>query len=333
MRTAYIIGAGASTDFGLPAGPALQRLIADFVNPDLAEGHDYNQELERIADQLEARGLSYSDQYELCSWFSRVLPLANSIDSFLETQSRPGDAVSFLGKYAITTLISQAERASPLFVERRNKIDFSSIGKTWLGRLWPKINRGGSANIVEKGLRDTSFITFNYDRCIEAFLFHAFKDYYKLSREGAVEFVNNVKIHHVYGSLGDPFGGVDLEFGADLFCPARIDASNKIKTYSEELREDKLKELADILIQSDRIIFIGFSFLPINQMLLKSAIDLNGEILQLKQVTGTAFKMSHHDTQRAAQWCDFTFRRGNPGANLQQVSGADFFDQNTLLFS
>ena len=158
MKTLFVAGAGASADFDLPVGASLQRDISKFVNPRVNTSDRGNIELERISSLIEDRGVPYQQQFELFEWMSRTLPLASSIDSFLEKQSVGGDAISFLGKYAIASLVSSSEKKSPLFVERRAHPNFEKLYDSWLGRLFPLINKGGAANIDEKGLDEFAFL-------------------------------------------------------------------------------------------------------------------------------------------------------------------------------
>lgn len=328
MRTVFVIGAGASKEFGFPVGPGLQDLIRRRISPE-SHPNKESRELELLYGPLSDRGLSYGEQYDLFRWFGRTLPLANSIDSFLEDQSEPNDPISFLGKYFIAKLIAEAERSSPLYIKRNDFPDFGLLSKTWLGKFWAKLNRGGAARITEKSFDDIAFVTFNYDRCIEQFLSLACQSYYRMDRRTAADFVRAVTIHHVYGSLGDPFqGGDGLLFGEgehphEVFYP-----SERIMTYSERVGSDHLSNIATSMNSAEQIVFLGFSYAPINQRLLDRADQSDS----LRSVLGTSYQMSQADHERATQWCDRTFRRGNSGAQLQNVTAAEFFEQNALLF-
>lgn len=331
MKTLFVVGAGASSDFGLPVGSALQSQIAAFLKPDRS-AEDFGRDIEFAVSELARRGLGYNDLFSTLEWMSQTLPLARSIDSFLETQSQDGDAISFLGKYAIATLIAKGEAGSKLHIANKNhKPDFQRLSRSWLGQLWPLINKGGAARVDEKGLSKFAFLTFNYDRCIEKFLYHAFHHFYRLPSPQAIDFVDSVSIHHVFGSLGDglrangglPFGYVDL-------VEQRLVSARNIKTYSEQLQEHDLNKIRRMFEWSDRIIFIGFSFSPINTNMLESSYVNNGE---MKQVYGTAFEMSDFDRSLAEDWCNRVFKRSLSNVSLDNLKGSDFFQSHQLLFS
>jgi hypothetical protein len=59
----------------------------------------------------------------------------------------------------------------------------------------------------EEGLRDRLanlvLIIFNYDRCIEHYLFHSLVNYHEMSREQAAELMAGVRIYHPYGKVGN----------------------------------------------------------------------------------------------------------------------------------
>jgi hypothetical protein len=331
MRTLFVIGAGASADFGLPVGSQLMAQIRALFDLHTTSDNSLGYEIDRIAQPWQDAGVPHQRQFAILDWMCRTLPLANSIDDFLEKHSQLGDGLSFIGKYAIATLISKAESESPLYHRMGYSPDFESLSETWLGRLFPLINRGGAANIDEKGLDHVSFLTFNYDRCIEQFLFFAFREFYRISDDEAVNLVESVDIHHAYGQLGHFRGrSGELAFGQSHFGPSRINAISSIKTYSEQLEDLDRNRVQEMINRADRIVFVGFGFLPINQKLLFPEIP---DVISLKQVLGTSLGLSPSDKKRAEEWCNSAFRRGHPGAELDPVRGGEFFSQNRLLFT
>lgn len=56
---------------------------------------------------------------------------------------------------------------------------------------------------LEDIFRNISFIFFNYDRCIEFYLWIALQDYFNITSQEAAKLVQTkLKIIHPYGSLG-----------------------------------------------------------------------------------------------------------------------------------
>lgn len=330
MKTLFVVGAGASADFGLPVGSALQRQIVKFLRPD-KHSENFGRDLEFVMNEIQARGLRYENLFATLEWMSDNLPMARSIDSFLETQGNDGDAISFLGKYAIATLISRGEAASPLFLPRKDsKPNFDAIVETWLGQLWLLINKGGAAKVDEKGLDDYAFLTFNYDRCIELFLYRTFSSFFRMSHHTAQEFVERVSIRHVYGSLGDALGDSrGLPFGYTELAEERVESVGNIKTYSEQLADEEVQKIGAMFDWAEAIVFVGFSFAPMNTKLLQASFRGDES---LRKIYGTSYQMSQFDKRSAESWCGRVFRNGFDAPHLEDQTGAEFFRQHQLLF-
>ena len=148
MKTTFVVGAGASADFGFPVGAALQSEIAEYLKPRRMVRSGAISHLGSIEGELAKRGLSGFDLTSRCEWFANTLPLSDSIDRFLEDQSSHDDWISFLGKYSIAKIIGERERAS--YLNRRElPMDFARFSDTWLGQFWAKMNKGGGAKIDE----------------------------------------------------------------------------------------------------------------------------------------------------------------------------------------
>jgi hypothetical protein len=118
-----------------------------------------------------------------------------------------------------------------------------------------------------------SFIVFNYDRCLEQFLFRGLKQLYDLSDDNAAAIVRRFKIIHPYGTVGElkmlleqpkpaiPFGG----YAEDNY----VKLAWNIKTYTEQVAGGKLER--DIQIEMKRaecVVFLGFGFHETNIALL-----------------------------------------------------------------
>ena len=212
IKTLFIVGAGASSEANLPTGEKLKQNIAKLL--------DYK--YERYARQLGGDNDIYDalvaqsrkddfvhpnlDSYIKAAWHIRdAMPQAISIDNFLDSQS--GDTkIELCGKLAIVRSILSAEKGSLLYIDKndtRNKLKFSDIQKKWYTSLWQLLTENCQKTDLAERFKSFALIVFNYDRCIEHFLFHSLQNYYKITGPEAAEIISNLEIHHPYGTAGD----------------------------------------------------------------------------------------------------------------------------------
>ncbi len=107
-------------------------------------------------------------------------------------------------------------------------------------------------------------INFNYDRCIEQFLYWTLQDLFGIAGGRAAELIAKLKIYHPYGVVAplpwQKSGG--LEFGGD---PHGYDSYasliDNIRTYNDEVQEGiDLQIMRQIFASSMRFIWLGFHF-------------------------------------------------------------------------
>lgn len=328
MTIVFVVGAGASVEFGFPTGPILQQTISRFYRRNLRDELDFDSRLVEILTPLTARyGISYNEFLETAKWISESLSLAPSIDSFLETHSSGQDLIGDLGKFSIAAAIAEAEHRSSLFQDPRNAPDFTTLASSWLGQMWKKGVTGVRNTKPESALANFRFVTFNYDRCIEQFIILAYCKYFRCNITDAIELLKLRPVEHVYGSLG-PIDGYDSLFGQVRSGAQLVHSIELLKTYSEQVDTDTHTNITNIFSESDTVIFLGFSFASINRDFLKSTI-LDGS---RKRVYGTCLGMSDLDARFATSWANMEFRAGLDGATMIPSTAADFFSQGSLIF-
>ena len=246
QKTTAIIGAGASCEIGLPTGDQLKTRIIELL--DTTDENAYGLANEAMLNAVKSRlgqantiygGLNpRQNEYDrfkaIAKRITRGLPLAISIDNFLHTHRDDSELVA-LGKTAIALAILEAERNSALVQRlsvatilgppnRRPDRELSLLGErlreAWyvpfIQLLLAGVERGNIARAFS-GLR---FIVFNYDRCLEQFLWMAVQAYFDISPEEAAGILSDVEIIHVYGSIGPlPWQAADrtqaVELGED----------------------------------------------------------------------------------------------------------------------
>ena len=124
-KTVFVIGAGASKEVGLPIGSELTTVIMQRLH--VQERNDgviiYDDAVRSALMQtlphqtLPHNGISRMAAYiNACKLIKSSMPLAPSIDNFLDTHKESKD-VEICGKIGIASSILTAERSSSLFFD------------------------------------------------------------------------------------------------------------------------------------------------------------------------------------------------------------------------
>src|SRR5450631_1918246 len=132
-KTVFILGAGASCEFGFPLGSRLKEIISsklyfDFNNvghPPLGD--------QRISDRLRFKYRDFFDEFiRICHKISKGVLGSDSIDDFIN-QHNSDERIVICGKLAIACSILDAEKDSKLYFDQDNvnaTIDYNAIKNT-----------------------------------------------------------------------------------------------------------------------------------------------------------------------------------------------------------
>ena len=275
--TVYVVGAGASQEAGLPTGEKLKSRISELLNMDFSiskqTSGDFGiksalSQLVKMSGSTEDMNL-YMDE---CRMISKNMPLAISIDHFIDSQRKNKKLVR-CGKLAILKSILSAERHSLLYFKEDRPLNFSSLEGTWFLALFRSLTENcGAADLMDR-FEDVTLIIFNYDRCIEHFLFNALKSYYKLEEMQAAELISCLTIIHPYGTVGSLEWQNDqsetvVQFGGQLHESRLIEFSEKIRTFTEGADSSYMRLVVGSMRFTKRLVFLGFAFHPFNMKLL-----------------------------------------------------------------
>jgi len=225
----FILGAGASADFGFPIGKELRDKVLRFCKS--ANGKKWLAEL-------------HHEDSRVLAFYDELRTSAQSIDQFLEHNS---DFLS-IGKHCIAGVLLPCETEDKLFPPDgptdhwyEYLIDYMEVGRD----QWEE-NR-------------LSVVTFNYDRSFEHYFTRVLTQQLKVTSEVAYgRLLARVPIVHVHGSLGDYPG---LPYGAPPNAQSISDAASRILVVGEA--DDTLPTFAtasDILDGARLIDFLGFGF-------------------------------------------------------------------------
>jgi hypothetical protein len=306
--TVFVVGAGASYEAGLPTGHELKENISNILNSKIKRNSKINIDktiYDAIALYTQENKTDIQEYISVAKHISEGLLLSISIDNFIDEHRDNNNEVPLCGKLAIAKSILDAERLSKLYIDNSNiynKLDFSSLTKTWYISFFRLLTEKCDKNDLEKRLQSVRFIIFNYDRCVEHFLYHALlKKYYGMSKQEAAHLVNSIKIYHPYGHCGSlPLGQeVEARFGdfydfGEKISPSRLlRVSENIKTFTEGANSKDRNEIQQTLKNADRVVFLGFGFHELNMDLIRPPIS-DGEVFSF-ECFATAFGFSNSD--------------------------------------
>ena len=282
--TVFILGAGASTPYGYPSGRGLVQEI-----------------IKTLSDQRALYQLCISLEYDPKEIKDFLITLRNadppSIDSFLETKRKSEE----LGKTLIGLALFMKENPDTLTTYKGDE------GEKWYGDL---VNKLKTPFVNDFSKNKVSFLTFNYDRSFDHYLFTSIKHSYDdLSDEKCAEIVRTIPIIHLHGQIGTlpwqnehsegrPYQSkrneIDLLIkNSKLIGEKKIDGlpltearyfvnkqiSGQIKIIHEnELDNDPaFKDAHRLLKDAERVYFLGFGYNDENLRRLKIA-DLSENI-------------------------------------------------------
>jgi hypothetical protein len=313
MKTVFVVGAGASKEVGLPLGSELKRDIAglldirydDFGSRRVSGSGEIDAAF-RIAAGQEEPSSRDINPYLHASWRIRdAMPQALSIDNYIDCQN--GDArLELAGKLAIALAILRAEASSMLYVDQRREANpkpkFENLAKTWYGTWWQLLSENCRLADLPDRLGRVTFVTFNYDRCIEQFLLHACKNYYPLDDGQAAEVLKSLTVLHPYGSVGAlPWMQHQnaIAFGQmPQSAEKLVSVARGLKTFTEGTDDEAsdIKLIRERVSTADRIVFLGFAFHELNVQLLlpKRGDDNSGS----RSIYGTASGISPSDVEQ-----------------------------------
>jgi hypothetical protein len=190
--TVIVVRAGASFEARFPLGVDLKRKIAGVCSQVVSESvahYSSKWSDEEFYNELFHSKHFFNNTGKLQTALQSIasgVGYAPSVDGFLEIHSLDED-VQICAKAAIVKLILGAEEDSLLFVpsnRRFNSLDTSKLQDTWFLELAHIMFEGVSRENLKEAFDAVTFIAFNYDRCIEWFLFHALQGLYVLTPFG-----------------------------------------------------------------------------------------------------------------------------------------------------
>jgi hypothetical protein len=282
-KLAFVLGAGASVDFGLPTGAELLNEVAALARmrtSSHASAQNITLTPEGFRDCIFSR---CGDRYRaLCAAgadLSSQREYSDSIDDLLHKLGA-NEAVVEIGKLAIVTAILDREARSNLAKLKEgggdeNSVVLSNLRNKWLFRLCNHLLSAVRFEKVHEVLSDIYFVNFNYDRCLEQFLYFYIQQSYHVTSRQAADALASLTVARPYGVIGQlpwqsagpeimPYGTRPLDAPIDKL-------HGNIRTLNDQNHDtDTLADLRRQLHAAGRIVFLGFGFHPQNMDLLGS---------------------------------------------------------------
>jgi hypothetical protein len=207
---------------------------------------------------------------------SNAMPLAPSIDNFIHSQQNNKD-IETIGKLAIIQEILKAEKDS--FLHEPDESVYKNTSESWLNYFFKDIFAQNTIDEVKFQINRIALIVFNYDRCIEHFLYRGLQTYYSLSPKISAEIVDSLEIYHPYGTAGRlPWSNKNIQseltgFGESADQNKLLAMSKDIRTFTEIQHHSSVKPemfslIAKTIHDAKRIVFLGFAYHKLNMDLL-----------------------------------------------------------------
>jgi hypothetical protein len=300
-RTLFVVGAGASAEYGLPPGKLLASKISKKMDIRFEPGNrQIGQGDMDIYAQLTNGMQRHVDEFQRAAWLIRDgIHLARSIDDFLDLHQSNSFVVEY-GKAAIVKSVLEAERESNLYFggcSGRDSFHPGGLANTWLVKFMQMLGPGIRVENVREIFDKVSFVIFNYDRCIEFFLGHALQKLYGLSERDATAVLDDLDVFHPYGVIDH-----SIPFGAPTGNYVKL--ATGIKTYTEQIDDADLRTaLSNKVPDAEHIVFLGFAYHDQNMELLTP----QKEIPFSRRIFGTAHGMSDSDVEVVGHQIDAWF--------------------------
>lgn len=312
-KTVFIIGAGASREAGLPVGSELKKEIAKVLD---IRFEDLSRMVSGDNYIFQAFGAKVSNDpdpnaslrsLQQAGWRIRdAMPQAISIDNFIDTHSE-NKHIELCGKLAIVRTILEAEAKSTLIIEKKQgkgQLRFERLAETWLSRFFQQLSENCKPADLKNRLKSVALIIFNYDRCIEHYLYYAFQNYYSMSATESAQLLRDLEVYHPYGVVGSlPWLSVNnaIEFGGEPNGSQLLSLAGQIRTFTEGTDEQssEINCIRSNMKTAQRLIFLGFAFHKLNLDLLvptASTAPPRG-----RRVLATAYGISDSDVEEIAE--------------------------------
>ncbi len=278
IPTVFILGAGASKPYGLPTSIELTSYAATHIL-------DRNSIDVRNARLKDLGAPPPEDFIEMAQHLQSIRTM--SIDEWVARNPKYFES----GRIAIAYVISRQEGQDRSIAKNQD----------WLADLWVNYLSTDCLKIQDLKNNEVSFITFNYDRSLEHYLYQLISHTYsRASAEEVLKVANDFKIIHVHGQVGyltwqtSDGAAPKKEFKASNSWEEAVRVSKQVKIISElEPKTSEYLQARKALAQSGRICFLGFGYH--NENLRRLRPITKDETVKSKLVIGSAYELEDRE--------------------------------------
>jgi hypothetical protein len=279
-KTVFVLGAGASCPYGYPSGTRLRERIC--LHKGFMQDFNSYRLAEKLTPEKDTIRLQGTRKFKDAFNKSKI----KSIDMFMANNP----SLASIGKYIVAFEIFRAEQQS-LFGEEaklsKESLVFAQkgplallaqplfLGDDWYFYLYNRLVEGlvGKDALPDFSDDKLAFITFNYDRSLEQFLYESLSNSFtEVPEAEIIKCLKKLKILHVYGQImslkwQDSEQGVD--YHPQINEPLLEKAAANIKTIYEQKESLELNDARRLLTQAEQIFFLGFGYALENLEILK----------------------------------------------------------------
>lgn len=314
MSDVFIIGAGCSVPYGFPTGAMLMQKLKKFDYGTKFPRESYDISDIFLVDLYQERfGCSSADCKSLGIDIEWSLPSTN--DEALYNQMMDGIVLPFSQSIRNSMMVSTDEFLKNRLGQKQNEqTDFgkrliayeileaeqaSQLGNIdWIQHLLSRIDQQDNWKEI---LKQTVFLTFNYDRVLEYCIFLYLTSDKQYADADAHAFIKEMQIHHVNGFIGSleeiPFGAVENGKYQEI-----AKGMETVWEKRKNLNQSEKEKYQGFLKNAERVYFMGFSYIPDN---LESIGILRGaEIIRNAKVYATAMGLSSQNRLRISTYLD-----------------------------
>ena len=296
-QTVFVVGAGASMEFGLPSGEQLRKSIREKLAQAAWNGAPKSVTEHAILSLHRTRGADVTQLVRGAQALSRSLQSRMTIDDASRHFQDNEDALLML-KWALADEITKRERDDTHLasIDGYDDMDISCCDTTWLATILGTLLTDPDPATIKKRLDQVAFVTFNYDRIIQRLVGLTLQ---RLHVQNWKELLSGLRIAHAYGSIGSlawpdrPEQGV--EFGGPASQSRDQTMQHQIATWWDKPDEQDRENIHSWIREADQVAFMGFGFHERNVQLLTPP-DLEDR----REIYATAYGLPE-PTQRQAE--------------------------------
>lgn len=317
IDTVFILGAGASKPYGYPTGKELRSFICSNFTSHFNNilCNDNHTALDIKGDYTKA-SIRLSKKFKDSSTPSIDLWLTRNPD-FLD-----------VGKLAITLKIFTDEQKSKF----REDIQYPE--QDWYSYLYHKMTKSLIKPDSYKKFRNNkvAFVTFNYDRSLEQFLYESLKDSFTSAcPDEIIEELREIPFFHVYGKVAD----LDWEFNRgkkrlyylnqyneqihEKFSLESLQEKASNITIVHEGEQHDCSDIQDKISNAKKIFFLGFGYASENLEILRINKILNDDY----HIFGTALGFSKKEIEGIRESIMAGFEFKNPQFTNPRIKDTD----------